>query len=110
MAPQKHIPHDVFRRILSFKVIDEPPVRVRPWGPRTRRDSRNRDYFLMDFENACLASDWCGAPPTGPNRYQNYQWACMIKANVFPHHSDVDWQEYCQWVAGGGGDEWFQEE
>ena len=25
-------------------------------------------------------------------------------------HSDVDWEDYTEWVRNGGGDEWFQEE
>ena len=33
----------------------------------------------------------------------------MIKSQVYPYHSDVDWEEYCEWVYTGGGDEWFQE-
>ena len=34
----------------------------------------------------------------------------MIESPVYPHHSDVDWQEYVDWVSLGFGDEWFQEE
>ena len=88
--------HDVFRHILSFKVIDEPPMRVRPWGPQTRRDSQNREYFLMDFENACLANHWNSSVPhpVGPKRHEHKEWAEMIKSQVYPHHSDVDWYEY----------------
>ena len=65
--------------------------------------------FLMDFENACLEG-FGGAHPTGPNRYKDPAWAAHIKANVFPYHSDIDWLEYVEWVSGGGGDDWFQEE
>ena len=34
----------------------------------------------------------------------------MIKSQVYPHHSDVDWEEYVEWVENRGGSEWFQEE
>ena len=34
----------------------------------------------------------------------------MIQTQVYPNHSDVDWQEYVDWVENGGGDEWFEEE
>ena len=33
----------------------------------------------------------------------------MIISQVYPHHSDIDWEEYSSWVENGGGDEWFQE-
>ena len=87
--------------------ICERPRRPRP--PRSV-NPQYRNAFLMDFENDCLARNWCGAPPKGPNIWQNYRWARMIKSQVYPHHSDVDWQEYCEWVIGGGGDEWFFDE
>ena len=66
-----------------------------------------KDTFLMDFENACLSS-WFKAVPTGRKRYENKEWAALIQAQVYPHHSDVDWHEYVQWVSRGYGDEWFQ--
>ena len=67
------------------------------------------DYFLMDFENSLL-SEWTGAVPHGLFRFEVKAWAALVKRNVFPSHSDVDWDEYCDWVRRGGGDEWFQEE
>ena len=67
------------------------------------------DYFMMDFENSLL-SEWMGPAPTGPRRFEVAEWAALVKRNVFPHHSDVDWDEYCNWVRAGGGDEWFQQE
>ena len=68
-----------------------------------------RDPYMMDLENSFL-SDWSGAVPQGPRRFEVDAWAALVKRNVFPHHSDVDWDEYCDWVRRGGGDEWFQEE
>ncbi len=70
-----------------------------------------RDAFLMDFENAVLR-DWDARKgiPKGRRRFENTEWAELIKRNVYPHLSDVDWDEYVQWVEKGGGDECFQEE
>ena len=84
---------------------------VPPTRPRKRRLSAESDAFLMGFENACLANHWnsCVPHPTGNRRYEHEEWAAMIKSQVFPHHSDVDWGEYVEWVQNGGGDEWFQE-
>ncbi len=30
------------------------------------------------------------------------KWAC-------DNHSDITFDEYCEWVQNGGGDEWFYE-
>jgi len=68
---------------------------------------------MMDFENACLSENWDSrirAHPTGPKRYEDSKWAGMIKRSVYPFNSDIDWEEYVEWVQNGGGDEWFQEE
>ena len=75
----------------------------------TLSSERIRNNFMMDFENACLEEYWVGPPPTGPRRHENEKWAKMIQGQVYPHHSDLDWQEYCDWVKAGGGDEWFVE-
>ncbi len=72
-----------------------------------------RDNFMMDFENSCLSQNWDNAKrqhPTGILRHADAEWAAMIKKQLYPNHSDVDWDEYCEWVFNGGGDEWFQEE
>ena len=74
-----------------------------------RRSHKIGDCFMMDFENSLL-SEWIGEPPQGPRRFEVEAWAALVKRNVYPHHSDVDWDEYCDWVRRGGGDEWFQEE
>ena len=34
----------------------------------------------------------------------------MIQSQVYPNHSDVDWEEYIDWTSAGHGDEWFQAE
>ena len=41
--------------------------------------------------------------PTGPRRFENAEWAELIKKSAYPHHSDVDWDEYYDWVSHGGG-------
>ena len=66
---------------------------------------------MMDFENACLSQNWdSSAHPRGPKRFQDAQWAKMIRGQVYPHNTDVDWFEYVAWVVRGGGDEWFKME
>ena len=76
----------------------------------TLNSDRDRDNFMMDFENACLSQNWTGEPPTGIERYENPEWAKMIQSQVYPHHSDIDWYEYVEFCESGGGDEWFQDD
>ena len=38
------------------------------------------------------------------------KWAEFMKCQVYPHHTDVDWEEYVAWVSHGGGDDCFQED
>ena len=71
-----------------------------------------RDAFMMDFENTCLEQNWDSSKrlhPNGPNRYKDPDWAAMIQLQTYPHHSDVDWEEYCEFCEKGG-DEWFLED
>ena len=87
---------------------------------------KDHNAFMMDFENSCLANWtfvpygrlafwanefdlWDKAFPKGNRRHLDKDWAEFMQKQVYPHHSDVDWSEYCLWVAGGGGDEWFQD-
>ena len=44
----------------------------------------------------------------GNQRHEHKEWAEIIKSQVYPHHSDADWEDYVEWVEKGGGDEWFQ--
>ncbi len=86
---------------------DDPPRRPH----HTLKRGSGRDTFLCDFENDVLRSwDARKGIPKGPRRFENPEWAALIKRQVLPHHSDVDWFEYVEWVNQGGGDEWFQEE
>ena len=91
----------------TLETNKDPPHRPNK-GYRYRTFDRNA--FFMDFENACLEQNWVGPPPTGIKRHENPEWATMIKSQVYPHHSDIDWFEYVEWVEAGGGDEWFQED
>ena len=87
-----------------------PPHRPNKGYRYTLNSDRDHNNFMMDFENACLSQNWAGDPPTGIKRYENPEWAKMIQSQVYPHHSDIDWYEYVEWVENGGGEEWFQED
>ena len=72
-----------------------------------------RDDFMLDFEYSCLSQHWDSSikpHPKGSKRYEDPEWAARIQAQVYPNHSDVDWDEYVAWVSQGGGDVWFHEE
>ena len=88
-----------------------PPRRPRH---RDKYDIMTPDYdsFMMDFENECLCQHWdcCKDWPLGNKRYEDPEWAAMIQSQVWPNHSDVDWEEYVEWVSRGFGDEWFVDE
>ena len=74
-----------------------------------REENDPRDNFLLDFENACLVDfqqrNGCSYCPKGLRRHENAQRAEFMKGQVYPHHSDVDWEEYVVWVSHGGGDD-----
>ena len=93
---------------LIYELRDWPPRRPR----RTSFESRQgREDFPMDFENDVLRRwDARKGIPRGPRRFEKAEWAELIKRNVYPNHSDVDWYEYVEWVSAGGGDEFFMEE
>ena len=63
------------------------------------------DAFAMDTENSILA-EWRGKIIKGPQRIENKEWAQFVKDRL--EDSDLTWEEYCEWVRKGGGDEWFQ--
>ena len=101
-------------RAYALRLSGAVTQRVESFIEQAPRRPRHRSFdicnnFMLDFENSLL-SEWSGAVPQGPRRFEVEAWAALVKRNVFPHHSDVDWDEYCDWVRRGGGDEWFQEE
>ncbi len=99
---------DVFRSMGGTVLPPKRPRHIPRYTPLTIA----RDDFYCDFENTCLSQNWDSsrrAHPKGPNRYKDTEWAKMIQSQVYPHHSDIDWEEYVEWVENGGGDEWFQE-
>ena len=71
--------------------------------------SQERDDFMMDFENAIL-EEWDARQgiPQGRRRFENPEWAVLVQRNVYPNHSDVNWEQYVEWVQQGGGDEHFR--
>ena len=71
---------------------------------------RDKNNFLMYFENWCLGKRWDSRKgvPKGPQRIENPEWAAMMKQEC--QDSDTTWEEYCEWVRQGGGDEYFQED
>ena len=70
----------------------------------------DRDNFMTDFENWCLQYRWDSsqhAHPRSPTRWQDPEWAEMMR-RACENHSDVSFEQYCEWCTGGGGDDWFK--
>ena len=86
-----------------------PAVALRAAAEQRREEERNHNNFMMDFENYVL-SKWDSRQgiPTGPRRYENEDWAELMKGNL--EVSDSCWVDYVAWVSQGGGDEYFQED
>ena len=85
------LPKDVTDLIYSMRV----------WMPRRPRHGRVNNSFMMDFEND-LRAEWGHPIPRGPRRFENAAWAQLVQRHVYPAHSDVDWDEYVQWVQSRG--------
>ena len=101
---------DIFRN-LGGKIL--PPRRPGHVEPRNALDLLPRENFYMDFENACLEQNWDSSKrlhPKGKKRHEDPEWAAMIQSQVYPRHSEIDWQEYVDFVKYGGGDTWFLED
>ncbi len=73
----------------------------------TTHDANMRSAFFTDFENSCL-QDFKGVIPVGRRRHLDPEWARFIRSQVYPHHSDITWEQYCAFVESGGGDEFLQ--
>ncbi len=100
---------------------------IRPTPLEKMAAPRMRDAFMMDFENEVMGRHLGGGiglilggivrPPTGqipqfpkgPRRFEDPQWATMMRQQC-EGHSDVTFEQYCEWCLAGGGDEWFQED
>jgi hypothetical protein len=109
----EHYQDHFHERILVNAIAVEAATEVlEKWKAPPRRPHRvspPNDDFMADFENEVLQSwDARLGIPRGTRRFENTEWAALIKRHVYPHHSDVDWSEYQKWCELGGGDEWFQ--
>ena len=62
------------------------------------------------FERGCL-TELHGEFDIGScfrkGRLVHPEWIRTMKSHVYPHNSDVDWDEYCDWVRAGQGLEEF---
>ena len=70
-----------------------------------------RDNFFMTFENFVLGHDSDNTKrghPKGPQRHEDREWAKTTQSRVYPHTSEIEWEEYVEWVENRGGDEYFQ--
>ena len=97
---------------MNAKMPPNRPRHIDKYEMLTVDRKKSRDNFMMDFENACLEYNWINHAdwPKGQKRHENPEWQKMIQTQVYPNHSDIDWQEYVDWVENGGGDEWVENE
>ncbi len=79
---------------------------MRDWEAEYKQ-RRDRDSFLMDFENYCLKK-WDREIPQGPTRVDDPAWSAHMRAEI--EDSDTTWAIYEAWVRDGHGDEWFFDE
>ena len=75
-------------------------------APQEQKDFNN---FMMDLENWVLEHRWDAriGIPCGPRRFEDPLWALVMKEEI-EEYPRKTWDEYCEWVADGGGDDWFQ--
>ena len=77
-------------------------------APQEQRDLNN---FMMDLENWVLEHRWDAriGIPCGPQRHLDHLWGQVMMEEMadYPRRT---YEEYCEWVESGGGDEWFQPE
>ena len=77
-------------------------------APQEQRDLNN---FLMDLEHYVLQHRWDAriGIPCGPQRHLDHLWGQVMEEEMkdYPRRT---YEEYCEWVESGGGDEWFQED
>ena len=57
--------------------------------------------FIMDCENWVLSNMWNAAPPKGEERLED-NWK-----NLIINNTEVQLQDYIEYVISGKGDDWF---
>ena len=73
-------------------------------------EQRDRNAFLMDFENWCLAYPrWDNrlGLPRGRSRHLDPLWRAVIQDHLDEYPRQT-WEEYVAFCEAGKGDEWFQ--
>ena len=75
------------------------------------QEQRDTNNFFMDLENWLLEHRWDTriGIPCGPRRHLDHLWGEVMVEEMadYPRRT---YEEYCEWVESGGGDEWFQPE
>jgi hypothetical protein len=73
------------------------------------QEQRDLDNFMMDLENWVLEHRWDAriGIPCGRARHLDHLWGEVMREEMadYPRRT---YEEYCEWVESGGGDEWFQ--
>ena len=65
--------------------------------------------FLTDLENWVLAIRWNArlGIPGGRLRHVDSLWGEVMRVELLDYPR-IHWDNYSDWVLGGGGDDWFQ--
>ena len=75
------------------------------------QERRNTDNFFMDLENWALEHRWDAriGIPCGRARHLDHLWGEVMRGEMadYPRRT---FDQYCEWVESGGGDDWFQPE
>ena len=73
------------------------------------RDQVDLINFLMDLENWVLEHRWDArlGVPCGRLRHVDSLWGETMRFELLDYPRRR-WDDYCEWVASGGGDDWFQ--
>ena len=73
------------------------------------RDQVDLRNFLMDLENWVLEHRWDArlGVPCGRLRHVDSLWGETMRFELLAYPRRC-WDDYCEWVASGGGDDWFQ--
>ena len=73
------------------------------------RDQVDLQIFLLDLENWVLGHRWDTrlGVPCGRLRHVDSLWGETMRFELLAYPRRC-WDDYCSWVRGGGGDDWFQ--